>query len=226
MASVEISAEDAFEYARKLVAFKIEDEDKELRTAWDEAQRLEAGRVRSRALLVYNRVNHNFTLTLFRPLLKLQIQRGNPDPERIKFMRHAMLFNAIRVRGIEYFQKHDSPLHIALVNAWNVRFHRDFSQETREELKDVVRESMARFYFDGFRNVAHQAGDLFTQTAVIYTILDVENEFNRWWNERLDMADRHVEAATVATSGRKRAKPKPKPKPKRKATKPRARKSK
>lgn len=228
MASAEISAVDAFEYAKKLVEFQIEDEDKELRTVWDEAQKLEEGRVRTRALLVYNRVNHNFTQTLFRPLLKLQVKRGVQDAERIKFMRHSMLFNAIRVRGVEYFQKYDSPLHIALVSAWNGRFHRDFSQATYEALKDLVRESMARLYFDGFRNVAHQAGDLFAQTAVIYTIVDVENEFNRWWNERLDNAGRNVEAATVATSVRQRTKPKPKAKGKAKAkpkpTKSRARK--
>lgn len=224
MASVEISAKQAFEYAKKLVAFQIEDEDKELRTAWDEAQKLEEGRVRTRALLVYNRINHNFTQTLFGPLLKLQMQRQQPDAERIKFMRHSMLFNAIRVRGIEYFQKHDSPLHIALLNAWNGRFQRDFSQGTYEVLKNLVRKSMAELYFDGFRNVAYQAGNLFTQTAVIYTIVDVENEFNRWWNERLDNTGRPVEAATVATSGRKRAKPKPKAKPRPKPTKPRARK--
>ena len=234
MASVEISAEDAFEYARKLVAFKIEEEGKGLEQAWkqvrDEADKkfeyrsptgVKLYRTPS-AVVVYHTIQHTFTTYLNR-----ELQRRNVSKERIEFIRQSILFNAIRVYGAHYF-KESRPLHGTLVQAWQERFGGDLTNSTRDRLKDVIRHSMSEFYFAGFANIARFTSDLFAQTTVIYTIVDVDHEFDIWWQQRIVNAGLNIEAAMVATSGRKRAKPKPKAKAKakakRKATKPRARK--
>ncbi len=236
MASAEISAEQAFEYANKLVQFNIEEEGEGLEQAWkqvrDEADKkfeylsptgVKLYRTPS-AVVVYHTIQHTFTTYLYRELLGRKVSE-----ERIEFIRQCILFDAIRVYGAHYF-KESRPLHGTLVQAWQKRFHGDLTSSTRDRLKDVIRDSMSEFYFAGFHNIARFTSDLFAQTTVIYTIVDVDREFDRWWLQRVYNASRNIEAATVATSGRKRAKPKPKAKgkpklgPKPKPTKPRARK--